>query len=111
MPLSRISGTPAPTDTNFREAQRNAIFADAFQRDPEFFEFYRSMIAYAAALDPTGTTMVLSPDSEFFRFFRSPTPTPGGAPGTAAPAAGAPEATTPAPNGTTTGATQPDAGQ
>lgn len=98
------------------EAQRNAIFANAFQRDPGFFEFYRSMIAYAAALDPTGTTMVLSPDSEFFRYFRSPTgaaPSSGGAPGTApnaGPAASAPEAA-PAPNGTTTGATQPDAGQ
>jgi membrane protease subunit HflC len=98
------------------EAQRNAVFADAFQRDPDFFEFYRSMIAYAAALDPTGTTMVLSPDSEFFRYFRSPTgaapaarSAPGAAPN-AAPAAGAPEAA-PAPNGTTTGATQPDAGQ
>lgn len=98
------------------EAQRNAIFADAFQRDPDFFEFYRSMIAYAAALDPTGTTMVLSPDSEFFRYFRSPTgaaSSSGGAPRTApnaGPAASAPEAA-PAPNGTTTGATQPDAGQ
>src|SRR5687768_18222563 len=48
------------------EAERNAIFADAFQRDPEFFEFYRSMAAYEQALDPAGTTMVLSPDSEFF---------------------------------------------
>jgi membrane protease subunit HflC len=98
------------------EAQRNAIFADAFQRDPDFFEFYRSMIAYAAALDPTGTTMVLSPDSEFFRYFRSPSgaaSSSGGAPRTApnaGPAASAPEAA-PAPNGTTTGATQPDAGQ
>jgi modulator of FtsH protease HflC len=98
------------------EAQRNAVFADAFQRDPDFFEFYRSMIAYAAALDPTGTTMVLSPDSEFFRYFRSPTgvaPAARGAPGAApnaGPAAGVPEAA-PAPNGTTTGATQPDAGQ
>ena len=53
------------------EAQRNATFADAFQRDPDFFEFYRSMNAYAAALDGQGTTMVLSPDSEFFRFFRN----------------------------------------
>jgi membrane protease subunit HflC len=52
------------------EAQRNAIFADAFERDQGFFEFYRSMIAYANALQGTGTTMVLSPDSEFFRFFR-----------------------------------------
>ena len=57
------------------EAQRNAIFADAFQRDPGFFEFYRSMIAYGNALQGTGTTMVLSPDSEFFRFFRSPSGT------------------------------------
>jgi membrane protease subunit HflC len=98
------------------EAQRNAIFADAFQRDPDFFEFYRSMIAYAAALDPTGTTMVLSPDSEFFRYFRSPSgaaSSSGGAPRTApnaGPAASAPDAA-PATNGTTTGATQPDAGQ
>ena len=51
------------------EAQRNAIFADAFQRDPEFFDFYRSMAAYTEALEGTGTSMVLSPNSEFFRFF------------------------------------------
>ena len=53
------------------EAQRNATFAAAFQKDPEFFEFYRSMNAYVAALDGQGTTMVISPDSEFFRFFRN----------------------------------------
>lgn len=53
------------------EGERNAIFADAFNRDPEFFEFYRSMIAYRKALEDSGTTMVLSPDSEFFRFFRN----------------------------------------
>lgn len=52
------------------EAERNSLFAGAFSRDPEFFEFYRSMIAYATALENTGTTMVLSPDSEFFRFFQ-----------------------------------------
>jgi len=52
------------------EAERNATFAAAFQRDPEFFEFYRSMNAYLAALSGNGTTMVLSPDSEFFRFFK-----------------------------------------
>jgi membrane protease subunit HflC len=51
------------------EGQRNAIFAEAFQRDADFFEFYRSMSAYREALDPAGTTMLLSPDSEFFRFF------------------------------------------
>ena len=54
------------------EAERNSIFAEAYQRDPNFFEFYRSMIAYSTALLGTGTTMVLSPDSEFFRYFRSP---------------------------------------
>ena len=51
------------------EAERNAIFAEAFSRDPEFFEFYRSMAAYSKALEGDGTTMLLSPESEFFRFF------------------------------------------
>ncbi len=51
------------------EAERNAIFAEAFNRDPEFFEFYRSMAAYTQALQSSGTTMVLSPDSDFFRYF------------------------------------------
>ena len=55
------------------DAERNRIFADAFTRDPEFFEFYRSMIAYQRALQDGGTTMVLSPDSEFFEFFDSAT--------------------------------------
>lgn len=54
------------------EAQRSATFADAYQRDPSFFGFYRSMNAYGTALNNTGTTMVLSPNSEFFRFFRNP---------------------------------------
>ncbi|MCR9121956.1 MAG: protease modulator HflC [Phyllobacteriaceae bacterium] len=52
------------------DAERNRIFADAFSRDPEFFEFYRSMIAYERALQDGGTTMVLSPNSEFFEFFQ-----------------------------------------
>ena len=50
------------------EGQRTRILNDAFGKDPEFFAFYRSMEAYDAALSD-GTTMVLSPDSEFFRFF------------------------------------------
>ena len=54
------------------EGERNRIFASAFKRDPEFFAFYRSMKAYETAIEETGTTMVLSPDSEFFRFFRDP---------------------------------------
>lgn len=57
------------------EAERNGIFAGAFQRDPAFFEFYRSMIAYSNALQGNGTTMVLSPDSAFFRYFRGPSGT------------------------------------
>jgi len=45
------------------------IFAEAFGKDLEFFAFYRSMEAYREALGQGDTTMVLSPDSEFFRFF------------------------------------------
>jgi len=54
------------------DAQRNSIFADAFSRDPEFFEFYRSMAAYQRALEDGSTTLVLSPDSAFFRYFQDP---------------------------------------
>lgn len=50
------------------EGQRNKIFADAFQKDPEFFAFYRSMQAYAKSLSSSGTTLVLKPDSEFFKY-------------------------------------------
>jgi len=53
------------------DAKRNGIFANAFQKDPEFFDFYRSMQAYKKALKGDNTTMVISPDSEFFRYFRS----------------------------------------
>ena len=53
------------------EGQMNRIFAEAFGRDPEFFSFYRSMQAYEAALGTDDTTMVLSPDSDFFRYFGS----------------------------------------
>ena len=53
------------------EGQMNRIFAEAFGRDPDFFSFYRSMQAYEAALGTDDTTMVLSPDSDFFRYFGS----------------------------------------
>ena len=53
------------------DAERNRIFADAFGADPEFFEFYRSMTAYARSLTPGNSTMVLSPDSEFFNYLKS----------------------------------------
>ncbi len=51
------------------DAKRNAIFADAYGRDPEFFSFYRSMLAYEAGLNGETTTMVISPESDFFRYF------------------------------------------
>ena len=48
---------------------RNKIFADAFGRDPEFFAFYRAMQAYEKALIGGETSLILSPDSDFFKFF------------------------------------------
>ena len=51
------------------DGQRNKIFADAFGRDPEFFAFYRAMQAYEKALIGGETSLILSPDSEFFKFF------------------------------------------
>jgi len=50
---------------------RNKIFADAFGQDPDFFSFYRAMQAYEKALIGGETTMILSPDSDFFKFFGS----------------------------------------
>ncbi len=51
------------------DGQRNKIFADAFGQDPQFFAFYRAMQAYEKALIGGETSLVLSPDSEFFKFF------------------------------------------
>ncbi len=51
------------------DQQATLIWADAFGQDPKFFHFYRSMQAYREALHGDDTTMVLSPDSDFFRFF------------------------------------------
>ncbi len=53
------------------DAQRNAILADAFGRDPEFFAFYRSLSAYEAALQGSNSSMVITPDSEFFTYLKS----------------------------------------
>ncbi|PHR25680.1 MAG: protease modulator HflC [Hoeflea sp.] len=71
------------------DGERNRIFAEAFSKDSEFFEFYRSMNAYSDALADSGTTMVLSPTSEFFRYFNS-------AAGANAPTAASSEAASPA---------------
>jgi modulator of FtsH protease HflC len=51
------------------DGERNKVFAQAFQQDPEFFSFYRSMQAYSKSLGADGTTMVLDPNSEFFKYF------------------------------------------
>jgi membrane protease subunit HflC len=56
------------------EAARSEIFANAYGRDQDFFEFYRSMQSYRASLAGSATTMVLSPDSEFFQYFQSQNP-------------------------------------
>ena len=54
------------------DAERNRIFAEAFGVDPDFFGFYRSMQAYEAGLRSGDTSLVLSPDSSFFRYFNNP---------------------------------------
>ena len=53
------------------DGKRNAIFADAFGRDPEFFAFYRSLTAYEKSLNGDNATMIISPNSEFFDYLNS----------------------------------------
>ena len=73
------------------EAERNGIFAQAYGKDPAFFDFYRSMQAYEASMKGTDTRMLLSPDSNFFRFFNDPIARgPAAAPAAAAAAPAAP---------------------
>ncbi|MCZ0962222.1 protease modulator HflC [Paracoccus sp. EF6] len=69
------------------DAQRNAIYADAFGRDPEFFAFTRAMTSYERALRPENSSIVLQPEGDFFTYLRddgadganpSPTPVPAG---------------------------------
>ncbi len=55
------------------DARRNAIFAEAFGRDAEFFAFYRSLSAYEKALLENNTTLVINPNSEFFDYLKSDT--------------------------------------
>jgi len=50
----------------------NKVFAEAFGKDPEFFAFYRAMQAYAESLNSSDTSMILSPESEFFKYFSDP---------------------------------------
>ena len=88
------------------EAKVNQIYAEAFNKDPDFFAFYRSMEAYQAGLKSSDTRMLLSPNSEFFRFFSDSSARQGGvlgeesAPPAGAAGAAAPAATAPAPAAT-----------
>jgi membrane protease subunit HflC len=75
------------------DGTRNRIFAEAYGRDAEFFNFYRSMQAYENGLKTGETRLLLAPDSDFFRFFND---VRGGAPAAAAPAA--PAGSAPAPS-------------
>lgn len=58
------------------DATRNQIFAEAFNQDPDFFAFYRSMQAYEQGLKHNDTRMLLKPDSNFFRYFTDPSGKP-----------------------------------
>jgi len=59
------------------DAQRNRIYAEAYNRDPNFFAFYRSMQAYDTALKSGATRLLLSPDSQFFQYFNDAAGTQG----------------------------------
>ena len=62
------------------DAERNKIFADAFSKDAGFFAFYRSMQAYEKGLTSGDTRLVISPNSDFFRYFNNPAGANPGAP-------------------------------
>jgi membrane protease subunit HflC len=64
------------------DAERNKIYAEAYTKDQEFFEFYRSMQAYEHGLKSEDTRLLISPDSDFFKYFADPH---GKAPATPAP--------------------------
>jgi membrane protease subunit HflC len=53
------------------DAERSRIFAEAYSKNSEFFEFYRSLAAYEESLKGSNSSMVMSPDSEFFNYLRS----------------------------------------
>ena len=94
------------------EQEAIRIFAEAFQRDPAFFQFWRTMQAYRDAFGQGDTRLVLTPESEFFRYFREspagPLPAPAAA---ASPAAPTPAAPAGGPRGAApTGARPPAAG-
>jgi len=52
------------------DAQSAAIYADAFNRDPDFYEFYRSINAYSNVFRDKGDLLVLDPSSDFFKYLK-----------------------------------------
>jgi modulator of FtsH protease HflC len=72
------------------DADKNRILAEAFGQDPDFFAFYRSMQAYEAGLKSGDTRLVLSPNSDFFRYFNDATGRQNGNGSAASPARPAP---------------------
>jgi modulator of FtsH protease HflC len=56
------------------DSQAAALYAAAYNRNPEFYAFYRSLLAYRTALGRDGDVIVVSPDSEFFKYLKSPAP-------------------------------------
>ncbi len=85
--LTSEAGKRADVIRGEADAERNAIYADAFGRDPEFFAFTRSMTSYERAIRGENSSMVISPDGEFFSYLKddgssranpSPTPVPPG---------------------------------
>jgi membrane protease subunit HflC len=94
----------ADTTRGEGDGERNRIFADAFNRDPDFFAFYRAMQAYDAALRGD-TRMLLKPDSDFFRYFQDPSgrARPGGTTAETTPGRTTPGGSTP--GGTSPGGT------
>jgi len=71
--LTSDAGREAEIARGEADANRNRIFAEAFGQDEEFFEFYRSLTAYSRSLQGANSTMVITPDSEFFNYLDSPT--------------------------------------
>jgi membrane protease subunit HflC len=54
------------------DAKATATYAAAYSKNPEFYAFYRSIQAYKNSLGKEGDVMVVSPDSEFFKYLRNP---------------------------------------
>ncbi|MCY4185636.1 MAG: protease modulator HflC [Rhodobacteraceae bacterium] len=55
------------------DAERNRIYADAFNQDQEFFQFYRTLRAYEVSFQPDNTTLLIDPEGEFFNYFKGST--------------------------------------